>query len=791
MESPAPYGKQSKEIEQLQGFFDALFGAAINKAQQLCIFSLPSARTRHFETSAKAAKYALSVIDDSVYFGMGLAGKNFNRGRKAADIVGLHGFWADIDLAESWRTAKSLPETMEEAKKILDGARFNPTLLVDSGHGLHAYWVFQEPWIFANEAEHKEASTMAAAWVANLQVAGLKLGYAVDSVGDLSRVLRVPGTINKGQLGADPVEVKILQQKDELRIPLQSFRELFNPPEPIPPENIVELRPSLARSGGMLPGDDFNARGDWASILIAHGWKLLKDGENQEWQRPGKMDSGKSATFNGLCFYVFSSSAEPFEANKGYSKFSAYALLEHGGDFSAAASALRAKGYGDNGSDPQTDISGILNQGTPAAEPAQPEEVFQLEPLDPGPTPMELLRCPGFISEVMDYCLETAPYPSQVLAFCGALTLQAFLAGRKIRDKGDNRTNLYVLGLAHSAVGKDWARRLNIAIARSIGCDSAIAITFASGEGLQDALFRNPCTLFQMDEADSLMRQVNGAKDAKFESIINQLLMLYSSAATSMPLRKLAKREELRIEQPCMILFGTAIPNFYYEALSHRMLSNGLFARTLLFEAGPRPTGQDAKILEIPERILETAKWWAEYQPGGGGNLSAVYPTPATVEYSQEAREFLRGARLLAEAEYSKAEAVNDLAGTSIWGRCDEQTRKLALIYAISARHDCPEIDLEACQWAQLLVRHQICRMLFMASAHVADNPHDALCLKVLRMIRAAGGSMGHSRALKNSHLQTKVFLEVAATLEGRKEIFISIVQDGGRNERIYHLVRR
>lgn len=42
---------------------------------------------------------------------------------------------------------------------------------------------------------------------------------------------------------------------------------------------------------------------------------------------------------------------------------------------------------------------------------------------DPGPIPHELLRVPGFIDEVMQYTLDTAPYPEPVLAFAGALTL--------------------------------------------------------------------------------------------------------------------------------------------------------------------------------------------------------------------------------------------------------------------------------------------------------------------------------------------------------------------------------
>src|SRR5262249_46808386 len=47
---------------------------------------------------------------------------------------------------------------------------------------------------------------------------------------------------------------------------------------------------------------------------------------------------------------VFSSNADPFEAGRAYGKFRAYALLNHGGDLSAAARELRRQGYGSRSS---------------------------------------------------------------------------------------------------------------------------------------------------------------------------------------------------------------------------------------------------------------------------------------------------------------------------------------------------------------------------------------------------------------------------------------------------------
>jgi len=72
---------------------------------------------------------------------------------------------------------------------------------------------------------------------------------------------------------------------------------------------------------------------------VPHGWKQLNEhGEYIHWRRPGKRD-GTSASTVGNVFYCFSTSTQ-FRAEKGYSKFSTYALLEHRGDESKAAKHL-------------------------------------------------------------------------------------------------------------------------------------------------------------------------------------------------------------------------------------------------------------------------------------------------------------------------------------------------------------------------------------------------------------------------------------------------------------------
>ena len=97
-----------------------------------------------------------------------------------------------------------------------------------------------------------------------------------------------------------------------------------------------------------LPGDDYNSKVTWDQILTPLGWsKVYTKGDATAWRRPGKTE-GISATtnFNGKDnLYVFTTSTI-FESEHSYSKFAAYATLEHSGNFKAAASALRSQGYG-------------------------------------------------------------------------------------------------------------------------------------------------------------------------------------------------------------------------------------------------------------------------------------------------------------------------------------------------------------------------------------------------------------------------------------------------------------
>jgi P4 family phage/plasmid primase-like protien len=128
------------------------------------------------------------------------------------------------------------------------------------------------------------------------------------------------------------------------------------------PAPAAPATPSGPYEGGLRPGDDYSAKATWEEILGARGWVVVgRHGAGLTWRRPGK-NLGVSATTgtrgDGDNLYVFTSSTE-FEPEVPYSKFAAFTLLEHGGDYTVAARELRRLGYGDQRSLPQREAEDL------------------------------------------------------------------------------------------------------------------------------------------------------------------------------------------------------------------------------------------------------------------------------------------------------------------------------------------------------------------------------------------------------------------------------------------------
>lgn len=390
---------------------------------------------------------------------------------------------------------------------------------------------------------------------------------------------------------------------------------------------------------------------------------------------------------------------------------------------------------------------------------------------NPGPVPDKLLSIPGFIDDVVKLSMQSAPYPNRVLSFTGALALLAFLVGRKVQDKRDNRSNIYLIALADSGTGKDHPRKVNFNIAFRAGVAGAIGDAFASGEGLEDALFMHPSMLFQADEFDCIFNTLKYSKDNRAESINEKLLKFYGASNTIYPLRKKASakkkdgtvHEIAHIVNPNLVLLGTAIPQYFYESLSRRVLENGLVARCIIVEAGKRGEAGNPQPITPSDSLIRAATYLANLDVNG--NLTNEYPKPLIITETPEATAALREVQLECDRRYNFYEAQNEGAAKALWARAHEKVCKLAMLHGISGNVYNPLITEKSVRWAWKFIDHLTRRMLYMADSYVYENVFDEKCQKVIRMLREHGGRIKHAKLLNRFHDSLDNLKKVVETL--------------------------
>lgn len=174
---------------------------------QWCLFwtrtSKQSLWTQDINDSLIDQLLALAERDD-VYIGCGLRAENLGytvRGDRDA-VAAIPGLWLDVDVCGPGHRKPNLPPTEADARQLLAEMGLPPTMVVHTGGGLQAWWCFREPWILDSEEERTAAERLTKGWCTTLRAKAKGHGWDADQVGDLPRVMRVPGLWN--HKGATP-----------------------------------------------------------------------------------------------------------------------------------------------------------------------------------------------------------------------------------------------------------------------------------------------------------------------------------------------------------------------------------------------------------------------------------------------------------------------------------------------------------------------------------------------------------------------------------------------------------
>lgn len=426
----------------------------------------------------------------------------------------------------------------------------------------------------------------------------------------------------------------------------------------------------------------------------------------------------------------------------------------------------------------------------PQEEQPKPDAYTPIEPF-----PEELYNVPGLVSEIMAFCLGTAPSPNRMTAFIGALALTAHLAGRKVQAPGGARTNPYFIVLAKSGYGKDHPRKVNRSILRRIGRSGEILDSVASGQALEDRLIAKPALLWQCDEFYSVLKEVVNDPTGQKENLMKTLLTFFTSANTEVEGRAKVGRDPVTIVCPNLTLMGSCTPGNFFSCLDDSVLAHGMYSRMSVF---PVPKIGDVSlpkdIDQVPEAIVARARAWADYRPPGSGNVDVV---ARTLDATDEVTARMREIQLEARAEFDRLdEAGEEDWKLAVWTRAFESVMRFALIHACSAAPTPADarLDMASLEWARRIVFWETRNKIAFTERFYYHSEFERFSEEVVAIVaawqrRSRGKPMpGWQFNRKTKKLPPKTLAAVLESLQAQERIVVSDEVVNRKSARFYSL---
>lgn len=182
-------------MTETESFFQRLC-ARLSSDERVTLWTLPDRLSQHLPPDpALLAERAIDLDargGSGVFFGVCPRTSDLGARRRGGldDVARVQALWVDIDVAHSTHAAKNLPPGTLEAASLLAGVP-EPSMVVWSGGGLHAYWLLDEP------QPRELGARVVECLQDHVRHAAKARGWHLDATANPDRVLRVPGTTNR------------------------------------------------------------------------------------------------------------------------------------------------------------------------------------------------------------------------------------------------------------------------------------------------------------------------------------------------------------------------------------------------------------------------------------------------------------------------------------------------------------------------------------------------------------------------------------------------------------------
>ena len=201
--------------------FEQMFAGVDDGYIGITSFSGNYPQTRFFEIGSLDQAHGFAIEQNDGGRNVYVAMKAFEtipaKGRGNAADSGYHSMaWVDLDYGVAGHKSVSNPPTQEAAMSLLEQFPLRPTLIIFTGHGLQAFWCFDQPI----DARTPDGVALAGSVIKRVQATlahySADRGWSMDNTSDLARIMRVPGTVNWKD-PKNPVQGAVLELNPDCR----------------------------------------------------------------------------------------------------------------------------------------------------------------------------------------------------------------------------------------------------------------------------------------------------------------------------------------------------------------------------------------------------------------------------------------------------------------------------------------------------------------------------------------------------------------------------------------------
>lgn len=327
---------------------------------------------------------------------------------------------------------------------------------------------------------------------------------------------------------------------------------------------------------------------------------------------------------------------------------------------------------------------------------------------------------PGYAGVLAHYIFDSAPRPVAEVAIVGALGLLAGICGKSWTSHKGFGTNLYIILVARSAIGKE---AMHTGVGRLIDAAANHDLIragrrfvsfddFASGPALQKACAVNNSFVNVAGEIGQRLKHMVSPshRDPNAQSLRRVMTNLYMKSGPGSYAGGIAysdsKNNAASVEGVAYSLIGETTPNTFYELITPEILADGFVSRFSVVEyEGERPPDNKlASQFETPQPStvegLQRLIWTAL-------DLQAKRQT-VRASATESAAELFDD--FDAECDCYIAEAGGDESRRQMWNRAFLKAVRIATLIAVADAVDKTQVAVNEvhAHWAIQFVRKDV-----------------------------------------------------------------------------------